>query len=285
MLNDFGLVETNATSVNVGDRFGRLVVQATGQVPNTYRYYAICQCSCGSALKAIRFDSLLMGATEACGCLQRERTTTHGKSSSVHYKRWRHMLDRCLNPECQAYPDYGGRGISVCDRWLEISSYLEDLPSGYFDGAELDRIDNDGDYEPGNVRWVSRAENTDNRRAGRPITFNGKTQSLSRWSEEIGIHVASLWDRLEVFGWTVERALTTPAIGVAERMAIARHARWGSHVKKPKPPAREKKLYEYQGALYTLPQLAEMSGVALKLLRKRICERHWDIDRAVSTKP
>lgn len=106
---------------------------------------------------------------------------THGLTKSPHYHRWRHMMDRCYNPTCDAYKDYGGRAIKVDERWHDIRNFVDELPDGYQEGLEIDRINNDGHYEPGNVRWATRQQNSDNRRNARLIEYDGRKQSLSAW--------------------------------------------------------------------------------------------------------
>lgn len=170
MLQKFGLVETTTTAVTVGDTYGRLTVIAVGQKPKTYRKYAMCRCSCGYESKAIRIDSLKDGSISSCGCLHKEVVTKHHQYQSVHYHRWVHMIDRCDNPNCSQYLNYGGRGIKVCAQWYDINQFIKDLPKGYNDGLEIDRIDNDGDYEPSNIRWVTKKVNTNNRRTCKKIT-------------------------------------------------------------------------------------------------------------------
>lgn len=282
MLSDFGLVETNAAAVKPLERYGRLVVIETGQIPDTYKYYAICWCDCNSGLKRIRFDGLIAGMVVSCGCYQKERSTTHGMHSSQHYSRWSNMLDRCYNVECTAYPNYGGRGISVCAEWHDIAKYVEQLPEGYFDGAHLDRIDNDGDYEPSNVRWVTPAQNHDNRRSGHLITFNGKTQSVTAWSKETGLSANVISGRILDSHWSVEKTLTTPVIGPDERMAIARQARWGNHTKPPPPPKRVFRTVTFAGSEYTLSELSTLTGISHKSLAKRIFERGWPVEKAIA---
>lgn len=283
MLSAFGLVETRAGSVAVGDVFDRLTVVAVGQIPNTYRYIAICKCSCGSKQKPIRFDHLTNGRVVSCGCFHAEISSTHKQTASGHYSRWRNMMDRCYNERCVAYPDYGGRGILVCDAWHDIEVFVAELPDGYFDGAEIDRIDNDGHYEPGNVQWSTRQENTSNRRSNRNIAYLGKSQTLTAWAVEYGMPKARLWHRIVDLGWDIEKALTTPLIDADDRMLIARTARWAGHVKPVQKPPRVDRTVEFNGEQVTIANLAELTGIDKKLLRKRIFERGWSVDKATNT--
>lgn len=284
MLNNFGLIETNASAIRVGDLFGRLSVIAVGQVAGTYRYYAICQCLCGSKPKKIRQDGLKSGVVESCGCLQKERSTKHGMTESIHYDRWKNMIDRCVNEKCSAYANYGGRGIKVCDRWLSLPSFIEDMSDGYFEGAEIDRKDNDGNYEPGNVRWATRSENNDNRRSGRKLTFNGKTQSQRAWAKELGLKDQLINDRIVNLGWSVERALTEKAMPAKERMAKALAARYEGYTAKGRPAyktARKYRTVEFQGETVRMSELSAMTGVTVKNLHRRLFELGWPVDRAV----
>ena len=224
-ISKFGLVPHNTASATQGSRFGRLTVLATGKPPGSYRYAAVCQCDCGSEPKSVRLDGLTSGNVIGCGCVQKERTTTHGLTGTPFLKRWKHMMSRCYDETHRAFPRYGGRGIKVCDAWRDAKQYGKDIKAGYKDGLQIDRIDNDGDDEPGNVRWATPSENSDNRSTGRQITFNGKTQSLTRWAEETGISVGTLWTRLSVWGWSAADAILTPPLSASDRMARARAAR------------------------------------------------------------
>jgi len=227
-LSDYGLVPHTCKTIPAGMRFGRLVVLTVGKPVGSYRYQAVCQCDCGSQPVAIRVDGLTSGRQVSCGCYHKEVTTKHGLSKHPLYNVWHHMVDRCTKLGDKSYPDYGGRGITVCERWLSVENFVADMQATYSSGLEIDRIDNDGNYEPSNCRWVGRSQQADNRRSGRRITFKGQTQSLLQWSKELNINYGTLWDRIVIWRWDVERAFTTPAISAEKRMAIARHARWGS---------------------------------------------------------
>jgi hypothetical protein len=231
-LSDFGLDPHDCTTVSVGDTFGRLTVRAIGKKPGTYRYMAVCVCECGSAPSAVRMDGLISGAVLSCGCYRLDRIKTHGLSKHPLYDVWHSMLRRCTNPRDVSYKNYGGRGITVCERWHAIENFIADMEPTYIPGLEIDRQDNDKGYDARNCRWVSPSVNCDNRRSGVYLTHAGKTQSLRQWAKETGLNYGTLHERLNVWGWSVEKALTTPALSKDERMKIARTIRWGE---KPSP--------------------------------------------------
>ncbi len=224
-LTDFNLVPYTTETVKSGDRFGRLTVLATGRPWDSYRYQAVCQCDCGSPAKTIRIDSLRKGSTTSCGCFFVEQHRTHGLTKHPLYDTWRHMLDRCNKSTDAAYPDYGGRGISVCQRWLDVTDFVHDLEPLYQAGLEMDRIDNDGNYEPSNVRFVPRKVNAGNRRTAHLLTYKGETKSLQQWAEQFDMRYQLLWDRIVIRKWSAEKALNTPPLNVKERMALARSKR------------------------------------------------------------
>lgn len=121
-----------------------------------------------------------------------------------------HMRDRCCNVRCKAYENYGGRGIIVCDEWLEDPEKFVQwaFENGYEDGLAIDRIDNDGNYEPGNCRWVTAAENNQNRRSSRMYTIEGETMNLQQWCDRYGVSRSMVDSRLKR-GWGIEKALST----------------------------------------------------------------------------
>lgn len=125
------------------------------------------------------------------------------------------MNQRCSNPADSGYYNYGARGIGVCAEWKNsfatFYDHVKNLPHYGEEGYSLDRIDNEDDYKPGNVRWATRTEQNRNSRHAKSITFQGRTQCLEAWGKELGIKPATLQARLFSYGWSVERALTTPA--------------------------------------------------------------------------
>lgn len=138
------------------------------------------------------------------------RNRTHGKTSTAEYVIWAGMIARCENPKHKAYKNWGGRGITVCERWREsFGAFLADLGPKPFKGACLDRIDNDGNYEPGNVRWVSNQTNCRNRSKVSRVTIDGVTKPLNDWAEERGLRPKTVHQRI-LRGATPLEALNTP---------------------------------------------------------------------------
>ncbi|TXJ78613.1 hypothetical protein E2C11_16535 [Streptomyces lavendulae] len=196
-----------------GRRFGRLlVIEQAGRSARKDVMWR-CRCDCGEEVTTSA-SSLSLGRTQSCGCLRREAVaaaaTRHGQSDNPLHKRWRNMLDRTGNPEHPAYPDYGGRGITVCERWRAFENFAADMGPTFSSDLSLDRIDNDGNYEPANCRWATLHEQARNRRDNRTITWRGRTMVIAEWSEFLGFNRYLISQRLRQ-GWSVERALTTGA--------------------------------------------------------------------------
>lgn len=195
-----------------GAVFGRLTVLRTD------RQYVLCSCSCGTKKTFYKYD-VLSGKTSSCGCLNKEvaaenmrRTSTkHGGWGSREWNLWHNMNRRCCDPNAMGYENYGGRGIQVCSRWAGkgtgFHNFLEDMGEVPSPQHSLDRIDPDGNYEPGNVKWSTSKEQARNRRNNRVITAFGRTQCLAAWAEEVGLSRSTVSLRL-LKGWSPERALT-----------------------------------------------------------------------------
>lgn len=133
----------------------------------------------------------------------------HGMYLHPAFSCWGKMKTRCSNPKNKEYPNYGGRGIKVCDRWKKFSNFWEDMGATWKSGLSIDRIDNDGNYEPGNCRWATAKIQSRNKRWNVKLTHNGKTMILMDWSKETGIIFPTLCHRIRA-GWSTERILTTP---------------------------------------------------------------------------
>lgn len=197
-----------------GFRSGRLVVLARAPINKTKRAFWLCQCDCGA--KCVVMGKYLRKLeVKSCGCLNRspldpEAKLKHGHSKRKRltgtYQSWAGMLSRCRNTKNPKYPDYGGRGISVCSRWIEFKNFLADMGEKTV-GSSIDRIKNDGDYEPGNCQWATAFQQANNSRRNRFIEFNGQTRTLTNWARSLGIAPSTLHARLRK-GWSLEKALT-----------------------------------------------------------------------------
>lgn len=152
-------------SVEAGSVFGRLTVIGRADGYTGKGAFYRCLCECGAKKDAAGY-SLRAGKVRSCGCLQRESRVHHGASYTVEYQAWRGMKRRCYNPSSPGYDSWGGRGIAVCDRWKNsFESFLADMGERPGEGYSLDRIDVDGNYEPGNCRWATAATQSRNKRS------------------------------------------------------------------------------------------------------------------------
>lgn len=176
-------------------RFGRWLVQYRSPNKRYGKPAWVCLCDCGNTGE-VGGSVLRMGESTSCGCFQKELAAknlgdaarTHGQHNSADYLRWLAMKARCTNPTHPAYSRYGGRGITVCARWSEsFEAFMEDVGECPSTRHSIDRINNDGNYEPTNVRWATRQEQANNRRTNVKITHNGQTQTAAQWARELGI--------------------------------------------------------------------------------------------------
>lgn len=156
----------------------------------------------------------MQGKTRSCGCLKVDeaarRQTTHGQTGSALYRRWRAMINRVTNVNFSDYANYGGRGIEVCARWLDFANFAMDMGPTFEPHLELDRRDNDGNYEPGNCRWADRRTQQRNRRTNHIVTHNGESLTVQEWGERLDIKPNTIVTRLRR-GWSVDRALSRTA--------------------------------------------------------------------------
>ena len=199
-----------------GQRFGKLLVMS--RVPDTTQAKWHCVCDCGH-VSDVFGSNLRRGLTISCGCVMRMtaklHSTTHGYGARRdgktrrEYASWSAAKQRCHNPTNRQFPDYGARGIVMCDRWRDsFAAFIADM-GPCPDGLMLDRVDNDGPYAPDNCRWVDRGVQNMNRRSCVFVEAFGRRQTLTEWSRECGIKDGRIAKRLAA-GWTPERALTHP---------------------------------------------------------------------------
>lgn len=197
-----------------GLKFGRLLVLSYhGYIGKWMARAWVCQCDCGT-IKVVTGNNMKSGKTVSCGCKTREdtirRNTTHGltRFHPIEYRCWCHLRQRCNNQKSKDYPDYGGRGIKVCQRWMKFENFLEDMGRRP-EGMTLDRIDVNGNYCPENCRWATGKQQIEGRRISVKFSLNGKTLSVTDWSAITGISYKTLISR-RYYGWTDERILTAP---------------------------------------------------------------------------
>jgi hypothetical protein len=191
-----------------GQRFGMLEVRCLLGSKERNIHFA-CRCDCGKEIEVMS-QNLYTGRQTSCGCL---KLTRGGRSTEAEYAIWNGMLQRCYNQKQDKYDCWGGRGIRVCEKWrASYDAFYDDMGPRPSPKHSIDRIDNDGNYEPGNCRWATQSQQARNTRPpkGLGVAFRGKTQSLLAWSRELGIPWGTLYKRVVRKGWPVEEAFTRP---------------------------------------------------------------------------
>lgn len=242
----------------IGQRYGRLLVleRSPNKSKKDTNARWLCRCDCGMAIIAYGQD-LGRGRTKSCGCLNAENRYQHGMAYEPVYAVWQAMLQRCTNPKSQSYANYGARGIYVCEEWKKFQNFFADMgcpPKDY----SLDRINVNGSYTKENCRWAAIKTQNNNTRRNRVVEFNGMTHTLAEWSEILGIGWYSLRARLDYFGWSIEKAFTTP------------------------PKENIGKPYEFCGETKTLREWAAERGMPFDTLRKRIGRLGWSLEKALT---
>lgn len=192
--------------------FGKLTAIEPARTRNGRSGWLL-KCECGGVAVSMT-SQLLARRVSSCGCLRvmaasrlRAVNTTHGKTTTRTFKIWTGMRARCSYPNAIGYQNYGGRGIRVCQRWNSFENFLADMGAAP-DGMQIDRIDNHGNYEPGNCQWVTAHANSRNRRSTRLLTHNGETKCITDWAAALGISAQAIRLRLSKLGWPLEKALT-----------------------------------------------------------------------------
>ena len=200
-----------------GERFGRLVVIKRVENDKHGNSCWLCKCDCEQEV-VVRGFSIKKKNTQSCGCFRKEtavqQNTKHGHSkryakTGIYYS-WYGMKQRCGNPNNNRYKDYGGRGIIVCEEWMEFPNFLKDMGNGWKSGLTIERKNNNEGYCKKNCKWTTKKEQNRNSRRNCLIKYDGKTQCLSAWAEETNIGKDTIWGRLYKLGWSPEKTLTTP---------------------------------------------------------------------------
>lgn len=189
-----------------GQRFGLwTVVREFGRHKKIITWLVTCDCG---TTRVVLGHNLKSGESTSCGC--RSLAKTHNKSKTREYKIWKSMIRRVESKKSISYKNYGGRGIIVCPTWRKDFQYFYDDmgPAPY--NTSIDRIDNNGNYEPGNCRWATRSEQARNYRQNHCITYLGETHPVVVWAEKLNITNCDVLYRRLYKGWSVEKVFTTP---------------------------------------------------------------------------
>lgn len=242
-----------------GQRFGKLIVIKKMENDKDNKIKWLCKCDCGN-IAIVSGKDLQRAHTKSCGCLHEK----HSKSETRLYRVWRGMKARCLNSKYPYYSNYGGRGITVCDEWKnDFQVFCEwAMKNGYDEKAPrgectLDRIDNNGNYEPNNCRWTTNKQQSRNRRTNHLLTYKGKTQNIIQWAEETGISRSVFVSRLQN-GWNMKKIINTPVNYLKE------------------------KLITYKGITLNMSEWERKMGLKEKTISRRL-KRGWTIEKAIGT--
>ncbi len=203
------------TPAEIGKRFGRLLVLERSGTSKWGDIIFRCRCDCGNETRSWS-TTLSDGTSKSCGCLNREKVvrsaTRHGnsprKKATPEYNSWAAMMSRCRNSRSPEFRYYGGRGITICERWLDFKNFLSDMGQRPAK-TTLDRIKVNLNYEPSNCRWATKETQSNNRRCNVLIEYLGKIQSVAQWSRQTGLKRITILGRI-ARGWSVERTLTAP---------------------------------------------------------------------------
>ena len=197
-----------------GMRFGRLVVLKESEPTSTNKRNWLCQCDCGSIV--VKSDhSLRYNGTKSCGCIQKEQLAKRNhenrkwdiKNDRIH-RIWGAMKHRCYSENDTHYSNYGGRGIKICDEWLNDFEAFQEwvLSNGYSDNLTIDRIDGDKGYYPENCRWATQKQQANNFSRNKILEYEGEKHTLTEWCEILGLNYGRTKARINACGWTVEEA-------------------------------------------------------------------------------
>lgn len=200
-----------------GQRFGKLLVIKRAEINKKGGVWWLCKCDCGK--NTIKLATKLKnGLVKSCGCLAveklLERNTKHNLANTRIYKIYKGIIQRCYSISNPAYKNYGGRGIIICDEWLDkengfMNFYNWAIKNGYQESLSIDRIDVNGNYEPSNCKWATFREQCNNRRTNHYITYKDEKHTIAEWSNILGISYSMLKHRLER-NWDIEKALFYP---------------------------------------------------------------------------
>jgi hypothetical protein len=242
------------------------IIRYAGSVPKTSggrQHVWLLVCKCGNTMIGVA-SNIVSGISTSCGCQHSEnlaaRNTRHGLSSRPEYQIWKAIWQRCTNPKHVQWADYGGRGITVCQRWRGLKGFprfLTDMgsrPKGY----TIERRNNDKNYTPANCFWATRKEQNRNKRNNLMIKFQGETKCLSQWAEEKGIRQSVLYGRIVTQKWSTDKAFNTPIVSHPNRFLT------------------------FNGKTQQVSAWAAETGIGKTTLKFRL-DNGWSVERTLTT--
>lgn len=204
------------------DKFGRLTFKEAVAGLRGGARYGVFVCDCGT-VKEMSIPNVALGKSTSCGCFAREsigdRARTHGMSKSPEYQTWNRMWSRCTNPITSRYHRYGGRGITVCDRWASFENFYEDMGPRPSADHSIERDEVDGNYEPGNCRWATKKEQSRNTSTNLFVEYRGERRCVAEWCEITGIPYATFIQRLRR-GIPLEQVFDTSSDGFWKKSIV-----------------------------------------------------------------
>lgn len=211
------MARTNRNYLDLtGQTYNFLTVLREVETRKGLRFWE-CRCDCGT-ITVVQQGAIRSGNTKGCGC--RVNAPKHGMSKTPTFSSWVNMKSRCLYEKAPNYAEYGGRGITVCDRWLEsFENFLADMgvaPPKH----SIERLDVNGNYDPSNCKWATKSEQNNNKRTNHVLTYQGRTQTATQWARELHMSKSVILGRLNRSGWTVEQTLSTPILKPAEKRLV-----------------------------------------------------------------
>lgn len=249
----------------LGQQFGKLTVIADAGSDKYGNSLLECLCSCGKTTKVSRVRLHGVHGTQSCGCLKVDATkisnTTHGLCYAPEYEVWSGMKSRCLNPKDVSYKNYGGRGIAVCDRWLNsFADFHQDMGPRPSTNHSIERMDNALGYNAANCIWSTSADQANNRRSNILLTINGLTKNVAIWAIELGLNPHLIYSRLKR-GWPAEKALTATSGSVRSRH----------------------RLVTFNGKTMSVTAWGRESGISRMTIFSRL-RNGWTMERALTQK-
>ena len=203
-------------SAQAGDRFGLWAIVAPSAPSEGLKAFH-CRCDCGTE-RVVALTDLARARSTNCGCVRRAKAKQstlnkgkHGFWRTPEYRSWRAAMARCQNPKNIGYARYGGRGVSVCERWHDFLAFLADMGPRPTLAHSIDRIDVNGNYEPGNCRWATRTEQARNKRTNVVIEIDGVRKCMVDWCLHFGVPQTAAHKRISTLGWEAVRAVSAPA--------------------------------------------------------------------------